>query len=119
MRVATRSDGRAGRGDVLTTDVGHCREATTDEGCGNHGCGLRCGHGCGLQRSRMWAANRLRKRDRVSPWGWLQKVTGSRGKDATQLNQKVLGVCVLRRFKSLCESEVEAPWIAGTDLWAS
>ena len=77
-------------------------------------------------RSRMWAAAvtdvgraRLRKRDRVSPWGWLQKVTGSRGKDATQLNQKVLGVCVLRRFKSLCDLEIEASRIAGTDLWAS
>jgi hypothetical protein len=57
------------------------------------------------------------QRDRVSPWGWLQKVTGRRGKDATQLNQKVLGVCVLRRFKSLCDLEIEASRIAGTDLW--
>jgi hypothetical protein len=47
MWVATRSDGGAGHGGVVITDVGHCCEATTDAGCSNHGCGLRCGHGCG------------------------------------------------------------------------
>jgi hypothetical protein len=70
-------------------------------------------------RSRMWAAIG-RGRDRVSPWGRLQKVTGSRGKDATQLNQKVLGLglqCGDDSSRSVVE--IEASRIAGTDLWAS
>jgi hypothetical protein len=51
--------------------------------CNQKGCDsviTDVGHGCGLQ---------------VSPWGRLQKVTGSRGMDATQLNQKgaAFGVC--------------------------
>jgi hypothetical protein len=48
--------------------------------------------------------------------GWLSRM-------ATQLLQVLYRDCGKRsikgRPKSLCESEVEAPWIAGTDLWAS
>jgi hypothetical protein len=57
------------------------------------------------------------QRDRVSPWGRSQKVIGSRGMDATQLNHKG-GVLGCGDDSSRSVVEIEASRIAGTDLWA-